>query len=238
MKKPALLFSFIWLLSLFFGISTKAVLAGAHLYFDPDDGNYTVGQEIKTIVKMDSGGKIIGGADGMGTYDTTRLELISIEESPSLVFNSGGGSGGCSVTDKEDLENPDGFGFSCYSNFNTEVDNDSGELVVFTFKAKAVGTATVKFDCTQDSTTDSNIITSEPVAEILVCSEIKNGSYVITQGSGEATPTTTPDDDDAEETTTESTSDELPKTGGIGATLGLILFGAISVASAVFLKFL
>jgi LPXTG-motif cell wall-anchored protein len=35
-----------------------------------------------------------------------------------------------------------------------------------------------------------------------------------------------------------ATATELPKTGGIASTLGLIVFGAVSLASALFLKFL
>jgi LPXTG-motif cell wall-anchored protein len=34
------------------------------------------------------------------------------------------------------------------------------------------------------------------------------------------------------------TATELPKTGGVSSTIGLIVFGAISLASALFLKFL
>jgi len=225
MKKTALLLNVFLILGLLFATSSRAVLAGPHQSFSPSSGNYKVGQSFSVTVVMTSGGEIIGGADGIGTYDSSKLELVSVEEASSMVFDTTDDGGACSITESESGK----FGYSCYSNSNVTSNSNSGDLVVFNFKAKAVGTALVKFTCTQDSTADTNITKTSPVADVIVCSENVNGSYVITAGDT---------DEPEEETTPAPTSSELPKTGGFGATVGLILFGVVSVASAVFLKFL
>jgi hypothetical protein len=235
MKKTALLFNVFLVLGLLLATNTKAVMAGPHQEFSPATGNYTVGENFSVTVKMTSGGEIIGGADGTGTYDATRLELISIEEAPSLVFNTTEDKGSCNIYSESDLGD---FSYSCYSLRNTSANSNSGDLVVFNFKAKATGTALVKFNCVQDSTTDTNIFTTNPVKEVLVCGENINGSYIIAAGSGGNTPTSAPAVTQTVSSEVDSETDELPKTGVIGATLGLILFGAVSVVSAFFLKFL
>lgn len=224
MKKTALLFNIFLVFGLLL-VNTKAVFAGPHQEFSPSTGNYTVGQDFSVIVKMNSGGMVVPGADGRGTYDATKLDLINIKKSSSLVFDEPNAPGVCDINDFGSGK----FSYSCYSSLDSN--NESGEMVIFSFRAKAVGTALVKFECVEGATSDTNIFDKE-ANEILVCSENVNGSYIISAGSGEATDTTT-------DTSTEDTeSDELPKTGVVGATLGLILFGAVSVISAVFLKFL
>lgn len=229
MKKTALLFNVFLVVGLLWVMNTKAVMAGAHLSLSPSSGNYTVGQSFKVITKMTSGGGIIGGVDGRGTYDSTRLELVSIEKAPSFVFNTADGGGECNQ-----LEGSGGtFNFSCGTYVVSSSNSSDGDVVVMNFKAKAVGTALVNFDCTQDLTTDSGITVIEPaVRDVIVCSENINGSYVISEGSD---PEPEPE---PEEEVEEEEKEELPQTGVVGATLGLILFGAVSVISAVFLKFL
>ena len=230
MKKAALLLNIFSILGLLFVTNTKAVMAGPHQSLSPANGNYTVGQSFSVTAKMDSGGEVIGGADGVGTYDANILELVSVEKAPSLVFSTTDDGGNCVISEAESGR----FGYSCYSNSNTSSNSNSGDLVVFNFKAKAVGTGLVKFTCVQGSTTDTNIIKADPVSDVIVCSENVNGSYVITAGSG-VNPTSAPADTVEE---TGDSTEELPQAGGLGATLGLVFFGLVSFASAVLLKFL
>lgn len=238
MKKTALLFNVFLIAGLVFGVSAKAVFAGPHLSLSPSSGNYNVGQEFDVIVNLDPGGEEISGADGKGSYDSTRLELVSVTESSSLAFpddpNSLEGVRGCDINEGEIGR----FSFTCMSSNHLDPGSSGGQLVVFKFKAKAIGTATVKFDCTQGLTTDSGITRNDPVGDVIVCSENVNGAYVIEAGS-DTSPTNTPALDSSDGTTeTEEGDGELLQTGGVGATVGLILFGFVSVASAVFLKFL
>lgn len=229
MKKKFLFLSIFLITVLFFSSGSKAVMAGPHLSFSPSTGAYKVGQEFDVTVKMESGGIVIPGNDGVGTYDSTRLELIKIEKSSSLVFDEEGTPGSCDINDSVAGK----FSFSCYSTLDSN--SNSGNVVVFSFKAKAVGTARVDFGCTSGSTTDTNIW-NESVNDVIVCSENVNGSYVIT--AADSTTDDSDDSDDSDDTEEETTTSELPKTGSFGATVGLILFGVVSVASAVFLKFL
>ncbi len=237
MKKTALLFNVFLIAGLVFGVSAKAVFAGPNLSLSPETGNYNVGQEFDVIVKLDPGGEEVSGADGKGTYDGARLELVSIKESPSLVFTDAPNSleevRGCDINE-EDIGR---FSFTCMANNHLDPGSSGGDLVIFKFKAKSTGTALVKFDCTAGSTTDSGITRNDPVADVIVCGENKNGTYIIEAGSG-SSPTNTPAPSNSDDTTQTEEDGELLQTGGIGATVGLILFGFVSVASAVFLKFL
>ena len=232
MKKTALLFNVFLVLGILLATNTKAVIAGPHQSLSPASGNYTVGQSFSVTANMTSGGEVIGGADGVGTYDSNILELVSVVKAPSLVFSTTDDGGSCVISEFESGK----FAYSCYSNSNTSSNSNSGDLVVFNFKAKAVGTGLVKFTCVQDSTTDTNIIKTSPVGDVIVCSENVDGSYVITAGTG-SNSTSTPTPNNSTPKTVDGT-EELPKTGGLGATLGLVLFGIVSVVSAVFLKFL
>ncbi|PJE62616.1 hypothetical protein COU88_03975, partial [Candidatus Roizmanbacteria bacterium CG10_big_fil_rev_8_21_14_0_10_39_6] len=70
-----------------------------------------------------------------------------------------------------------------------------GELATITFKGLTAGTASVKFDCTQGQLNDSNISKSETSSEsdidILTCSSLTAGSYIITSNGSSNTPTPT-----------------------------------------------
>ena len=214
------------------GISARAAEAAPHLSMSPATGNYNVGDTFKITVKVDSGTETVGGVDGVGTYDSAKLDVVSAVKATPMVFDATGG-GDCSVS----TATVGKFNFSCYSNDALNDKVAVGDLIVLTFKAKATGTALASFTCTSGSTTDSNIVKSSTSADVIVCSENINGSYTIggtssTSTTAVATPTS------STTTTTTTTTAELPKTGGVGATFGLIIFGAISLASAVFLKFL
>ena len=239
MKRTALLFNVFLILGLLLVTNTKAVMAGPNLSLNPATGDYKVGDDFAVTVKIESGGESVGGVDGVGTYDASKLELISVKKASSFVYSpidDTDSGGGCRIN--MEYNKLGKFDFSCYTEDNSlpETKTKSGDLVVFNFKAKAVGTALVKFNCVQDSTTDSNIVKMVPVSEVMVCSENVDGSYVITAGTG-SNSTSTPTPNNSAQKTVDGT-EELPKTGGFGATLGLVLFGIVSVVSAVFLKFL
>jgi hypothetical protein len=226
MKKSVrilLLFVFLFL----FKGGVSAVNAAARLYFDPSSANKSLNETFTVTAKVDSSGEVIGGVDGIGTYDSSRLELISITKASDMVFSNLDSGGSCQIGTSSGGK----FSFTCYA--NSAVDNTavSGNLVVFSFKAKATGTATVSYSCTEGSTVDSNIVKTSTSADVISCGSNGSGSYVISEGSSSsATNTPTP--------TTTSSSTELPQTGSVGVTVGLVLFGVVSLVSAVFLKFL
>lgn len=225
---------FIVMFSLF-RVGTVKASAAARLYLDPSSATKNIGDTFTVTAKVDSGGEVIGGVDGIGTYDSSRLELSSITQASDMVFSSVDGGGSCTskISDGK-------FSFSCNANSAVGSQSVSGSLVVFTFKAKATGTALVKFTCVDGSTVDSNIVKASTASDVITCSSNGSGSYTINEGSSSSSTTTTTTTSTATSTptSTSSTTTELPQTGSVGVTVGLIVFGLVSLLSAVFLKFL
>lgn len=229
MKKTAL----ILILSFsFLGLSVRAVSAAAHLTVSPTSGTYSVGGTFKVTLGVDSGSDTVGGVDGVGTYDSAKLELTSIEQASAMVFSSSEDGGNCAI---DKTASAGKFSFSCYSNSSVGDKVAKGDLVVITFKGKATGTAALNYTCASGSTTDSNIVKSSTVTDVIGCSENQSGSYTINSSSSGSSDTTT---SAPTATGTITASSELPKTGGVGVTLGLVAFGLVSLISALFLKFL
>lgn len=208
---------FIWLLMMAF-VKPAVALAGPHFTLTPGSGSYSNGSSFSVTLGADSGTESIIAIDVAGTFDAKKLDLVSIEKvsSPAFAYDSD------SLTPVIDSTNGK-FEISLNpksaSVYAGSVVN--GPLLILNFKAKSAGVAAVNLTCTNGSTTDSNIvnISANDVAE---CSSNQSGSYTI-GGS----------------TTTESTtSSELPRTGGIASTVGLVVFGIVSGAAALLLRFL
>lgn len=233
MKKSVLILSLAFLL-----VSVKAVEAAPHLTVNPGSGSYSVGANFSVTLGIDSSGEIVGGADGMGTYDSARLELVSITTAANMVFANTSSGGSCSIDNSAGAGK---FSFSCYSNDALSDVSVVGDLVTITFKGKSSGTATLNYDCSTGSTTDSNIVKSSTVTDIINCASNQSGSYIMSETSTDPTSTPTPNSSSSSSSsdpTSVPTSTELPQTGNLGVTLSLIAFGAVSLLSALFLKFL
>jgi len=221
MKKTAWLFNFVFILVLLTASTAKAAMAGAHLSLSPSSGNYSVDDTFTVTMNADSASEVVGGVDAVGTYDSSKLELVSATKASGMVFESTDGGGSCSIN----TATAGKFSVTCYSNDALTDKAVNGPLVVLNFRAKATGTATVSFTCTSGSTTDSNIVKTSTSGDVIVCSENVGGSYTIGESDG---------GDTSEPTTTTS----LPKSGSVGMTLALSVFGAVGVLSAIFLRFL
>jgi len=242
MKKTALN---LLLTTAFLLLSTKVVAAAdPRLYFSPATGSYHVNDTFTVTMLIDSAGQVAGAADLVGTFDSTLLEITSIETATDMAFNKSVSGGSCSNNSTAGWTTGK-FSSVCYSSITAGDQIAVGNLMVITFKAKAVGTATVSYVC--DGTPgDSNITQTTPIKDIIVCSANGSGSYTITAATGASTTTTpTPTTGSSTSTSTSTTtttsttaSTQLPQTGGVATTVGLIVFGAISLASALFLKFL
>lgn len=231
MTKTAHLISIFLILLLLTGVTARAVVAAPYLYFEPSTGNYSLGENFSITAKINSESETVGGADGVGVYDSTRLELVSITQAPNMVFSGNEGGGSCRVDPLEEGK----FGFTCTSDFTFGDKPVNGNLVVFNFKAKAVGTAPVTFNCIEGSTTDSNIVKTSAAMDVISCGGNINGNYIIKEGTESPAPTSVPESSSTTTTTSTTTTAELPKTGVISTTIGLIVFGVISFVSAVFL---
>jgi len=245
MKKSALFLNTFLIAGLFLAVGAKGVSAVPNLTMSPSTGTYSNGDSFSVTVKANSGTEIVGGVDGVGTYTSDKLELVSIVKASPMVFESTPSGGSCSIS----TSTAGKFSFSCYSNDSLGDAAINGDLVVLNFKAKATGTATASFTCTSGSTTDSNIVKTSTISDVIVCGDNVGGSYTITAAGSSTTTTSTPTPTPTTSTSTSTststttttpstTTAELPQTGAIGSTVGLIIFGAVSLASALFLKFL
>lgn len=234
MKKTAIkIFTFVIAL-LLVAVNANAVNAAPRLTLTPVSGSYTNGSTFTVSIGVNSETEKSSAVDVWATFDPAILEVVEIKKSttPPFPFDM-----------TPVIDNVGGkFDFSCAST-NMSAAEDvaiNGELAVVTFKAKATGTGIVRFTCTPGLTTDSNIFNSA-LNDVISCSANSSGSYTITAATASSTTTTpTPTTATSTSTTTLTTTaaTTLPQTGVIGTTVGLIVFGAISLISALFLKFL
>lgn len=207
-------------------LSVKPVMAvGPMLKFVPSTGSYTNGDTFKVTVAVDSGTEKSQAVDVWGTFDAAKLEIISIEAAATPAFSFSLDKGFDNTTGKFHANEIS----TDMSNYSPTVLN--GDLVVITFKAKATGSASVNFSCTAGSTVDSNIANVSG-SDVIDCASNINGVYTINAG-GSTNPTAAPTSADSS-----TGSEELPQTGGIGTTVGLIIFGLVGVLSSIALRFL
>jgi LPXTG-motif cell wall-anchored protein len=228
MRKSKLFIIIFLLLAVFsLGKGAYAVNAAPHLTFSPSTGSYNNGDTFTVTIGVDSDAENSNAVDVWGTFDSAKLDVVSIAKSSNPVFP---------FEMQPHYDNTTGkFDFSCSPTemSNLEIKPIKGELAVITFKAKAAGNASVNFTCSSGSTIDSNIFNATG-SDVISCPTNASGSYTINAAVGGNedsgnTPTGT---------TATTTSSELPKTGNIGSTVGLIAFGLVSVVGAFFLRFL
>jgi len=219
------------LVAMLVAVNANAVAAAPRLILTPVSGSYANGSTFTVSIGVNSDGEKSSAIDVWATFDKAKLEIVSINKASTTPFEF-------EMTPK--FDNTAGtFQFSCVSTSMSAFDDAviNGELAVVMFKTKAVGTAALNFTCVSGSTTDSNIFNSD-INDVISCDANSVGSYTIT---GDDSTITTPDTSTPTPTTTlapTTTTATLPETGAMGATIGLLVFGAISLASALFLKIL
>jgi len=214
-------------------MAKPTMAAGPLLKFTPSSGSYTNGSTFTVSLGVDSGTEKSAAVDAWVTFDSAKLEVVSIETASNPAFSFALGKNIYNDTGKFDV--------SCAStDMGTYTATIlSGDLVSVTFRAKATGTANVNFSCVTGSTVDSNIFNMEAV-DVIACASNVGGVYTITAGSDSGTtdtsPTSTPVPTSSTSTTT--TSEELPRTGSMGTTIGLMIFGIVGVLTSFALRFL
>ena len=228
--KISLVLLLVGFLALRFGV--KAAAAAPHFTLDPTSKSVENGSSFSVVVGAVSDPEKVLGMDVVGTFDATKLELVSVQPLVSPAFNFDTSSLQPHIyndTGKFDMM------LAPVSSSVYEGKVVSGGLVTLNFKAKSVGTASVALTCTAGALTETNMMNATNV-DVVDCSSNQSGSYTITASSTTAAvPTSVPA---ATTTTTTTTSTELPRTGSVGSTMGLIVFGLVSVIGACFLKFL
>lgn len=199
-------------------------MAVPHFTLTPASGSQTVGQDFTVVMGVDSDTEKVVGIDIKGSFDSSKLEIVSIEKG---------------------IVPDDGYQFS-YTSGQAIIHNDTGvfevtltplnqsvlvgpvakhELLKITFKPKATGTATLNYTCLPGSVVETNII-SQAGSDVVDCSANQSGSYTIEAGTGgDNTPAATA-------TPVPSGTSSLPQTGAVENTIILMVLGLASVIFA------
>jgi hypothetical protein len=164
--------TFVALLGLFAG---PTLVSAATLYLSPSSGSYPVGGTFTVNVMVSSASEAANGYSGTVSYPSDLLELTSLGKGGSVVslwvqepsYSSG-------------MANFEGV------TFNPGYKGGAGKIISLTFKAKARGTATVRFNSGSILANDgqgTNILTG-----------LGSAKFTIGEGAEpEPTPTPTPD---------------------------------------------
>ena len=149
----------------------------ATLQIDPATVTTAVDKTFEVKISVNSGGEEINGVDAFIIYDANILEAQSISDGSFFptVLHDIKKAGRAYIAGM--VDNPGTFKIG------------AGTIATIIFKAKKNGATTVVFDCTQGSTTDSNVVKNDLNAtDIILCAS--NGSLKVTVESASTTTTT------------------------------------------------
>lgn len=221
----------LFIFALFALTSVQAVEAGPLLKLSQPDVTPVNGSTFKVTVGVDSGTAKSMAVDAFVTFDTTKLEVVSIDAPSTPAFANSMGKNIYNAEGKFDMSfNPAG----------DAVLSDSvaikGDLAVVTFRAKSTGAAEVKFTCAAGSTIDTNIFDTTG-NDVIDCASNINGNYTIAAGSSSGGSTTNPTVVPTTVVNNVTTvPGELPRTGGFETTFGLMIFGLVGAMAGVALR--
>jgi LPXTG-motif cell wall-anchored protein len=210
-------------------------MAAPHFTLSPASANETTGQNFTVTMGVDSGTEMVIGIDIQGTFDASKLEMVSIDKG--------------SVPD-------DGYQFT-YTSGQAIIHNDTGqfevtlpsanssvytgvvakhELLKITFRPKAAGVATLNYVCAAGSIADTNII-NQAGNDVVDCGSNQSGSYTIADAGGSSSAATpTPTSTSSSAATAAPTTSTLPQTGGVENTVALLILGISGMMAAWYLK--
>lgn len=167
----------IWFYILFFVVPSVTAVSAAILQFDPTSISAGVGATFEVKLYVDSKGEEINSVDSFVLYDSTLLEVQTVN--PGSFF----------PTILQDLTKAGTVYVAGMVDFPGTFKIGAGNYATIVFKTKKTGTGTLTFKCTDGSTTDSNVVKNDVNAtDIIECAS--NGKTTITVGgSGGVTPT-------------------------------------------------
>ena len=159
MKKALIFFAFWVFLT---GTAGFAEAAGGSLYLYPGSENHKVGDIFSVQIRLNSGGAAINSADGKLTFDTNKLQAISISKEGSIftlwvqepIFSNG------KIEFAGGKPSPGFIG-------------TAGKIATITFRAKAAGSAVITFN--------SGSIFADDGMGTNVLGSRQGGSYQISQ---------------------------------------------------------
>jgi len=225
MKKSLLLFSLLFILPFYlFSFLTLVYAVDPHLELSPSSGVITSsGTSIE--VAVDTGGLAAKSAKAVINFDSTLLEVSSVvagdffDDVSYNIYNSNG---------------------QVVINANLSLDSmlesktGTGDLATMTVKAKTTsGTGTMTFDCTEGSSTDSNVNNPTPL-DIIVCASNINGSYDLSGATPSASATSAVGGDAT--STSSATTTTVPVTGVSTPTILLLISGLFLIFTPILSK--
>ncbi len=206
-------------------------VAAPRFTLSPTSGNYTVGNNFSVTLGVSSDSEKVVAMDVVAGFDASKLEVVSIDKASNPAFQFAYDSNTAIIHNSSGK-----FEITLAPNSTSVYDGQvaNGALLVVNFRAKAAGTASFTITCQSGSVTESNII-NQASSDVVDCASNQSGSYTISASSSNTTsdPSSTPTP--TVRATSTSTS-ELPRTGGAGSTVLLMLVGMASIASALVFK--
>lgn len=164
-------------LFLVYGFMAAKTASAQTFSLNPSSATKKVGEEFTVDLNIDTAGKQVAGADVKITFDSAAIEVVRVSEGTFFTDEAHNiGSGTLYVA-----------GFFA-EQFKTE--SGTGKIAIITLKGKTTGTAQLTFVCTT-ATNDCNILDGS-ANDIINCSGIRNGSYIISEADGSSSPTATP----------------------------------------------
>lgn len=194
------LFICFFLFTLFF---PKKLLA-ATLSLDPASSQVAVNTHFTVKINLDTKGEKTTAVDAVLTYNPSLMEVVNVEYATPLLY----------PTNTKIIDNVNGK-VRMTSTMEDAVTSYNGQALwaTLTINPKALGTASLVFTCDTGKTNDSNVFKKGTSQDILECTNLTNGTYVISTTTGSVSLTATP-------------KPTLPTSGNFGPTSIFVIGGA------------
>jgi len=219
-----------WLFLLVMFLTVVRGVGAAYFTLSPASGNYTAGDTFSVTLGINSGEEKVYAADVWISFDSSVLNVETVAAVSGSAFPF--------VLGDQNIDNSAGvvkIALNPAISSSLDAQPANGDLLSLGLSAKAGGTGTLSFICTDGSINDANIIEPETVSDIIVCSSNQAGSFVVGSGGSSdpdptfvPNPTSVPDELDTK-------GEELPQTGVLMPVLLLMFLGLFGVGGAVFL---
>lgn len=208
--------------------SVKAAEAEANITLSPSSKSVNVNDTFSLDAILDTGGAQSSGADFILTWNPAgSLEIqtasdVSYGSSPLFTSN----------TPSRDNTNGKVISISTMS-VATNTFSGKGTLASVKFKAKAAGTATLRFECSAGSRSDTNIWSSG--SDVINCEQTSGATVTVASGGSTVTASPTVKPIGAPTATSGGeTKGGLPNSGAFEVTLALGLGGGLLLALGFF----
>ncbi len=150
---------------------TRTTTQPARIILQSDKAGLKIGEQVKVDILVDTGGKATDGTDVILNFDPKTLSVVTASVSAKPVS-----VGTIYTSYPKNSQEPDKVLLSGISGVGSSF-SGQGLLGSVTFKALAAGLTTVAVDFRLGSTTDSNMIETGTVTDVLT--EVKNLSLTI-----------------------------------------------------------